>query len=136
MYSRRISRKYGPDREKVLAACEKRARGIEVACSCEHVLVGELEYYAAHPDVRTLSDLTRRTRAGMGYCQSGMCALQALSALAPQTEQDPKRLLEEFLSERWKGLSPVLEGDQLRQEVLKRYLLTGTYQPTIREGGR
>jgi hypothetical protein len=48
-------------------------------------------------------------------------------------EQDPKRMLEDFLSERWKGVYPVLEGDQLRQEVLKRYLLTGTYQLSIRE---
>ncbi|MDD1756274.1 MAG: anaerobic glycerol-3-phosphate dehydrogenase subunit A [Methanomassiliicoccales archaeon] len=135
MYSRRIWRKYGPGREKVLAACAQRSRGTEVVCSCEQVLLGELEHFAAHPDVRTLSDLTRRTRAGMGYCQSGMCALQALSSLASRTEQDPKRMLEEFLSERWKGLSPVLEGDQLRQEVLKRYLLTGTYHLSIREGG-
>jgi glycerol-3-phosphate dehydrogenase len=132
-YSRRIWRKYGPGREKVLAACSQRSRGTEVACSCEQVLLGELEHFAAHPDVRTLSDLTRRTRAGMGYCQSGMCALQALSTLASRTEQDPKRMLEDFLSERWKGLCPVLEGVQLRQEVLKRYLLTGTYQLSISE---
>jgi len=133
MYSRRIWRKYGPGRERVMAACAQRSRGTEVACSCEQVLLGELEHFAAHPDVRTLSDLTRRTRAGMGYCQSGMCALQVLSPLASRTEQDAKRMLEDFLSERWKGLCPVLEGDQLRQEVLKRYLLTGTYQLSIRE---
>jgi len=133
MYSRRIWRKYGPGREKVLAACSQRTRGAEVACSCEQVLVGEMEHFAAHPDVRALSDLTRRTRAGMGYCQSGMCAMEALSTLAARTEQDPKRMLEDFLSERWKGVYPVLEGDQLRQEVMKRYLLTGTYQLSIRE---
>jgi glycerol-3-phosphate dehydrogenase len=133
MYSRRIWRKYGPGKEKVIAACAHRSRGTEVACSCEEVLLGELEHFAAHPDVRTLNDLTRRTRAGMGYCQSGMCAMQVLSPLATRTEQDPKRLLEDFLSERWKGVCPVLEGTQLRQEVLKRYLLTGTYQLSIRE---
>ncbi len=136
IHSRRIWRKYGPGKEKVLSACAQRSRGTEVACSCELVLLGELEHFAAHPDVRTLADLTRRTRAGMGYCQSGMCALQVLSPLAARTEQDPKRMLEEFLSERWKGLCPVLEGDQLRQEVLKRYLLTGTYQLSIREVSR
>lgn len=133
MYSRRIWHKYGPGRKKVMAACESRPRGTEVVCSCEEVLLGELEHFAAHPDVRTLNDLTRRTRAGMGYCQSGMCALQVLSSLASKTEEEPKRMLEDFLSERWKGLCPVLEGDQLRQEVLKRYLLTGTYQLSIRE---
>lgn len=134
MYRRRLLRKYGPGRRKVAEACSHRARGKEVACSCEQVLQGELEHFAAHPDVRTLSDLTRRTRAGMGYCQSGMCALSMLSPLALRTDQDPKRMLEEYLSERWKGLWPVLEGDQLRQEVLKRYLLTGTYHLRIREG--
>ncbi|MEM0448502.1 MAG: anaerobic glycerol-3-phosphate dehydrogenase subunit GlpA [Methanomassiliicoccales archaeon] len=134
IYRRRLLRKYGPSGKKVGEFCLKRPQGIEVACSCEQVLQGELEYFASHPDVRTLSDLMRRTRAGMGYCQGGMCALRMVSALARRMEQDPKMLLEDFLSERWKGLFPVLEGEQLRQEVMKRYLLTGTYHLIVREG--
>jgi len=133
MHRIRLQRKYGPARRKVVEACSQRPRGNEVVCSCEQVLRGELEHFASHPDVRTLGDLTRRTRAGMGFCQGGMCALGMLSALAQRTDQDPKRLLEGYLSDRWKGLCPVLEGEQLRQEVMKRYLLTGTYQLRIRE---
>ena len=131
MYSRRLLRKYGPGRGRVADSCSRAPRGKDLACTCEQVMQGELDHFASHPDVRTLGDLNRRTRAGMGYCQSGTCALSMLSALAQRTEQDPGLLLEEYLTERWKGLWPVLEGEQLRQEVLKRYLLTGTYQLRI-----
>jgi glycerol-3-phosphate dehydrogenase len=134
IHRRRMLSKYGPTRAKVAEACARRPRGTELACSCEQVLQGELDHFASHPDVRALGDLTRRTRAGMGYCQGGLCALSLLSSLAQRTDQDPQRLLEDYLSERWKGLWPVLEGEQLRQEVMKRYLLTGTYHLRIREG--
>jgi len=128
---KRMIRKYGPRQGKVAEACLADIRGREILCSCEQTLRGELEYFASDPDVRTLADLTRRTRAGMGYCQSGLCALKMLSVAAPGLQQDPKEALEVFLTERWKGLRPVLKGEQLRQEVFKSYLLDGTYRLMI-----
>jgi len=66
-----------------------------------------------------MSDLMRRTRAGMGFCQGGECSLRVLSALGAD---DPARELKEFHKERWKGVSPVLVDDQLRQEAFKAHL--------------
>ena len=67
--------------------------------------------------VLTLSDLMKRTRAGMGYCQGGLCVFQMLSSMIGKG--DPDVLLDDFLSERWKGIEPVLFGEQLRQEAFK-----------------
>lgn len=55
----------------------------------------------------------------MGFCQSGLCAFRLVSALG---SQDPIADVREHLGERWKGVEPVLCGEQLRQEVFKAHL--------------
>jgi len=124
----RLLRKYGPRQPEVAKACIASPRGRELICSCEQALRGEVEHFSRDPDVRTLTDLMRRTRVGMGFCQSGLCALQALSATEERGSESPKQALENFLTERWKGIEPVLEGEQLRQEAFKSYLYSGTYR--------
>jgi len=81
--------------------------------------VGELEHFAASPDVISLSDLMRRTRAGMGYCQAGLCVFRMASAL---DVGEPRKEIDRFLAERWKGIAPVLRGEQVRQEAFKAHL--------------
>ena len=124
----RMRRKYGPLQAEVAGSCQSR-RGLERVCDCEEVLRGEIGYFSAHPDVRTLSDIRRRTRAGMGYCQSSLCAFRILSAaMKEEFAGNAKGLLEDFLAERRSGIEPVLEGEQLRQEIFRSYLLQGTYR--------
>jgi glycerol-3-phosphate dehydrogenase len=91
------------------------------------VLRGEVEYFTGKSDVIRLSDLMRRTRAGMGYCQAGMCAFTLASVMIGHSNEDPLEMVEEFLNERWRGVEPVLFGAQLRQEVFNRYLHDGVY---------
>jgi glycerol-3-phosphate dehydrogenase len=123
----RMRRKYGPLQEEVAKHCQMH-RGTERVCDCEEVLRGEISYFARHPDVRTLPDVMRRTRAGMGYCQSSLCAFKILSAARKdELDENPMKLLEEFLAERRSGIEPVLKGEQLRQEIFRSYLLQGTY---------
>ncbi len=124
----RMRRKYGPLQAEVARHCQA-LRGVERVCDCEEVLRGEIYYFARHPDVRTLSDIMRRTRAGMGYCQSSLCAFKILSAARKEkSDENSRRLLEDFLAERRRGIEPVLEGEQLRQEIFRSYLLQGTYR--------
>ena len=107
----------GPLTARVANNCRGH-RGAEMACDCEEVLRGEISYFAGHPDVRTLSDIMRRTRAGMGYCQSSLCAFKILSAAKKErSEESARKMLEDFLAERRSGIEPVLEGEQLRQEI-------------------
>jgi glycerol-3-phosphate dehydrogenase len=113
-----LSSKYGGQTGTVLAACHRSPLGMDEACTCEAVHRGELEHFASSPDVRSCGDLMRRTRAGMGFCQGGLCAFHLACAL----EGDPIIAAERFLAERWKGVAPVLRGDQLRQEAFKAHL--------------
>lgn len=68
-------------------------------CRCEEVLDDEIAA-AVGEGARTLNDVKRRTRAGMGMCQGRWCghavaALvaartgQSLAALAPMTARPP-----------------------------------------------
>jgi glycerol-3-phosphate dehydrogenase len=93
------------------------------SCSCEQVMRFELDHYARSEDVRGISDLMRRTRAGMGYCQGVSCTWEMLASLASRPELDPKEMLRSFLEERGRGLEPILSGDQLRQEIFRVHLL-------------
>lgn len=115
---RNILNKYGAAYGEIMASCASPG-GSEEACSCEGVSQGELEYFAASPDVMSPGDLMRRTRAGMGFCQSGLCAFRLASALG---SEDPISDVRQFLGERWKGVEPVLCGEQLRQEAFKAHL--------------
>lgn len=72
-----------------------------VVCRCEEVADAEIAGAVAD-GARTLNDVKRRTRAGMGMCQGRWCghviaALvvertgQPLAALAPMTARPPVR---------------------------------------------
>jgi glycerol-3-phosphate dehydrogenase len=115
-----IASKYGGLAGEVEAFCRNSPMGMDEVCTCECVARGELEYFAASPDVRSSADLMRRTRAGMGFCQAGLCAFRLASALE---SDDPMAEAERFLEERWKGIAPVVRGEQLRQEAFKAHLL-------------
>jgi len=91
-------------------------------CTCEQVMRFELDHFAASDDVLDISDLMRRTRAGMGFCQSLDCAWEMLSALAKAGKWDGS-LLSQFHAERSKGIRPVLGGDQLRQEIFTMHVI-------------
>ena len=91
---------------------------LDMACGCEAVSSGELFIQASSPDVVNMDDLMRRTRAGMGYCQAGLCVLNMASAMGVGVSE-----LRNYMSERWKGIEPILYGEQLRQEAFKAHLM-------------
>jgi len=80
----------------------------------------------AGPDALALSDVMRRTRAGMGYCQGLDCALSLQELMMEAGGTEPLASLTEFLEERERGQA-LASGDQLRQEVLRRHVLRGVY---------
>jgi glycerol-3-phosphate dehydrogenase len=114
-----LASKYGGRAGDVAAFCQSAPLGTDEICSCEGVVRGELEYFASSPDVCSPADLMRRTRAGMGFCQAGMCAFRLAGCL---DDGDPLSRAEDFHEERWKGVAPVVRGEQLRQEAFKAHL--------------
>jgi glycerol-3-phosphate dehydrogenase len=102
-----------------LAEIEERG-GEEKAliCECEYVLRSRLEEVAREKGTHDLDDIRRELRLGMGPCQGGFCTYRAAGVLHDlrhlPAEQTNAALLR-FLEERWKGIMPVLWGDDLRQ---------------------
>jgi len=89
----------------------------ELVCECENVTYAEVKYAVSELGVRTLEDLRRRTRVGMGVCQGSFCIRKASVALADAlgTPEKADELAAQYLRERWKGMMPVGWGDTLRE---------------------
>ena len=92
-------------------------RGREIICECEQVTRAEIAWAVQTLGVRNISDLRRHTRIGMGTCQGSFCIRKVARVLAeelgkPELERD---FIADYLQERWKGMTPVLWGDTLRE---------------------
>jgi glycerol-3-phosphate dehydrogenase len=92
-------------------------KGREVICECESVTRAEIEYAVRHFGVRTVSDLRRHTRVGMGTCQGSFCVRKVAAVLAGILDngKTADELVREYMEERWKGMTPVLWGETLRE---------------------
>ena len=65
----------------------------------------------------------------MGPCQGGFCIYRATGILhgarAASTGEQANARCCDFLQERWKGVWPILYGDQLRQARLDDWIFQG-----------
>ena len=64
----------------------------------------------------------------MGPCQGGFCTYRAAGILHEVGQHGPEtanQALIDFLQERWKGVYPILHGDQLRQARLDEWIFHG-----------
>lgn len=96
-----------------------------LVCECEAVTAGEVEYAVDNLAVKSLLDLRRRTRVGMGPCQGELCASRAaalLSRFEVTTPAQSLNQLADFLDERWKGVQPIAWGDALRESDFTRWI--------------
>lgn len=114
------------DAENVLNEIQRDPRKGQMLCECEMVSVAEVEKVASDDDTHHLADIRRKTRLGMGTCQGAFCTYRALPLLWREkgkydSLQDE---LKRFLDQRWKGIHPVLWGQQLRETELTRAIYT------------
>jgi glycerol-3-phosphate dehydrogenase len=112
-----------------LAAPEPVPQAEEIICECELVTRRRLEEAIAQRATSSLDDLRRTVRLGMGPCQGGFCIYRAagiLHAVRGVDSETANTALRNFLQERWKGVHPVLYGDQLRQARLDDWIFQGT----------
>jgi glycerol-3-phosphate dehydrogenase len=100
----------------------------QMICECELVPRHKLEEAITRTASTNLDDIRRQLRLGMGPCQGGFCIYRAAGILHARdglsAEQADQSLLN-FLQERWKGVWPVLYGDQLRQVRLDDWIFQG-----------
>lgn len=111
-----------------LAAREKAEPDDQLICECELIGRRRLERAVAERDTVDLDDIRRTLRLGMGPCQGGFCIYRATGVLHALEDLDAataNRSLLDFLQERWKGVRPILYGDQLRQARLDDWIFQG-----------
>jgi glycerol-3-phosphate dehydrogenase len=111
-----------------LARKEAHLADQQLVCDCELVARERVvEVIAANPGA-SIDDIRRRLRLGMGPCQGGFCIYRTAGLMhsldSPGIERTDEALLD-FLQERWKGVWPVLCGDQLRQMRLDEWIYQG-----------
>ncbi len=102
--------------------------GLTRLCMCESVPEAEIRFAVRRLHARTLDDVRRRTRLGMGPCQGSSCAPRAAAVLADELGLDAAgeiRVLREFLRERLFGRLAVLTHGGAAQEELSRTMALG-----------
>ncbi len=130
---------------KHLADVEREHAQGELICECE--LVTRARVVAAIASgAANLDDIRRDVRMGMGPCQGGWCIYRTAALLFEQQAEaglnnaNTNDALLHFLQARWKGLVPVLWGDQLRQARLDEQIYLGLLgaqrlRPFAEQGG-
>ena len=111
-----------------LRAREPRPKPEELICECELITRERLEHAMERRRSANLDDIRRTLRLGMGPCQGGFCIFRATGILHAVERLDSREANESllaFLQERWKGVHPVLYGDQVRQARLDDWIFQG-----------
>jgi glycerol-3-phosphate dehydrogenase len=111
-----------------LASKERNLLDDQLVCECELIPRGRLEDTIRARETTNLDDIRRSLRLGMGPCQGGFCIYRATGILHGVEQLDAVQAndsLRNFLQERWKGVWPILYGDQLRQARLDDWIFQG-----------
>ena len=111
-----------------LRAREPVPQSAEIICECELITRERLEEAMRRRGTANLDDIRRTLRLGMGPCQGGFCTYRATGILHALEQVDHRAAndsLLAFLQERWKGVHPILYGDQVRQARLDDWIFQG-----------
>ncbi len=104
-----------------LARIESDADYGDLVCECELVTRDDVTRAIVDGEAKTVDDIRREVRLGMGPCQGGWC-LPRVGGILHEIRRPPVAetnvAMKDFLRERWKGMFPVLWGSQLRQARL------------------
>ncbi|MBN2549659.1 MAG: anaerobic glycerol-3-phosphate dehydrogenase subunit A, partial [Anaerolineales bacterium] len=104
-----------------LAQVEEAQTYGQLVCECELATYQDVARAIVDGNAQSIDDVRRDVRLGMGPCQGGFCTYRVagmLHKLRNPPVQETNAALRDFLQERWKGLLPILWGQQLRQERL------------------
>jgi len=115
----RLSYRHGARTLQILEADE--AKNNVVVCSCEPVLDSEVRHAVRHEWARSVDDVARRTRLGMGVCGGMRCALHCGRIVAEERGLSPTEGLNsaaEFLRSALVRRLPAVGPEQAVQEKL------------------
>ncbi len=117
----RLEYRHGARSLRVLERMQQNPREAAVVCACEPVTEAEIRYVVEHELARTVDDVSRRTRLGLGACGGMRCAARCGSIVADSVGSSPesgRRLALEFLTGAARRRLCALGPEQARQEAL------------------
>jgi glycerol-3-phosphate dehydrogenase len=119
--ARRLVYRHGSRAERVEERMRQRPREAVTVCPCEPVVEAEVRYVLEHELARSVADVSRRTRLGLGACGGMRCAARCGQIVADELDLDPRegqRQALAFLERQALTRSAALGPDQARQEAL------------------
>jgi glycerol-3-phosphate dehydrogenase len=121
MVATRLEYRHGSRARRVLERVQRSPEEGAVVCPCEPVTEGEIRYSIEHEWARSVDDVSRRTRLGLGACGGMRCAARCGAIVAEMTDASPaegRRSALEFLETAARRRLGVLSPLQARQEAL------------------
>lgn len=118
---RRLVYRHGTRVHAVLSRATNDANERAVVCPCEPVLECEVRHACREEGARTLEDVSRRTRLGLGACGAMRCAHRGAQIVAQETGQAPREahaMAARFLLDRYQSRAVGIGGAQVLQEEL------------------
>ena len=119
--ARRLVYRHGSRAERIAERIHQRPREAVTVCPCEPVLEAEVRYAVKHELARTVTDVSRRTRLGLGACGGMRCAARCGQIVAEEQGLSPREGLRQasaFLLRQAAMRAPALGPEQARQEAL------------------
>ncbi|WP_245678230.1 glycerol-3-phosphate dehydrogenase/oxidase [Chondromyces crocatus] len=119
--ARRLVYRHGARALRIEERVKARPREAVSVCPCEPVTEAEVRYTVRHELARTVGDVSRRTRLGLGACGGMRCAARCGQIVASELGLSPREGLRqavEFLERQALTRVVALGPEQARQEAL------------------
>ncbi len=119
--ARRLVFRHGVRSDHVAERILSTPRESAVVCPCEPVLEGEIRHVVREEGARTVEDVSRRTRLGLGACGGMRCAARCAQIVADEIDAPPAEALRDarrFLVKQAKTRVVAMGPEQARQEAL------------------
>ncbi len=119
--ARRLVYRHGTRALRILERAARRPSERQVTCACEPVIEAEVRHAVDAEMARTVDDVARRTRLGLGACGGMRCAARCGQIIAQERGLSPRegrRMASDFLEQQARTRVVALGPEQARQEAL------------------
>jgi glycerol-3-phosphate dehydrogenase len=119
--ARRLVYRHGSRSLRILQRMVKRPRERAIVCPCEPVLEAEIRHVLQEESARTVEDVARRTRLGLGACGGMRCAARCGQIVCDELGLPPRdalRMARRFLTTQARARIVAMGPAQARQEAL------------------
>lgn len=119
--ARRLVYRHGSRAVRVEERIRRRPTEARVVCSCEPVLEAEVRHVLRHEHARSVADVARRTRLGLGACGGMRCAARCGQIVSEEIGVSPTEgllMASDFLVRQAQTRVVALGPEQAHQEAL------------------